>query len=524
MEINPSDHYRHELLRRILANLGREEDFPSIIQSASSPVDITKIAQPLKYNNIKVAVLGAGLAGLAAAYELHKLGCEIEIFEANPTRIGGRVNTYYFREDLFGELGAMRIPVSHETTWHYINLFKLNTFPFIYETENNILDVENVSIRGLNKEREIMRYIYPHFELNNWEKRTPLNQLIQYVYNYVLLNLNREERDELLQIKSRYSDKVNYYDSLNFYQAAKGLGLSEGGMNLLNSVVGIDRGLYYNSYLEILREMYIANFSSLYRIENGTSNLPKAFYNALQGRVRFNMGHRVTGIFDNSNNKVMIKYKVNNNQFFKSFDYVLCALPFSQIRIMDINPYFTNRKMQAIRQVNYEASQKTLLLCKERFWEQKINNQRIVGGSSLTDLALTSIWYPSGVSRDNYGVLIASYNIGLDAVRIGNVNDIEIIKRELEHVQGLPNNYLDDVVEGSKTINWNNDEYALGAFAWYAPGQNQLFAYYSYLPEFNNKVFFAGEHISPYHAWMQGALQTGMVAANNIAYMLKTKR
>ncbi len=75
-----------------------------------------------------------------------------------------------------------------------------------------------------------------------------------------------------------------------------------------------------------------------------------------------------------------------------------------------------------------------------------------------------------------------------------------------------------------KTINWNNDEYALGAFAWYAPGQNQLFAYHSYLPEFNNKVFFAGEHISPYHAWMQGALQTGMVAANNIAYMLKTKR
>ena len=446
MEKNPSDNYRHELLRRILANLGREGDLANIIQSASVPEDITEIAQPLQYKNIRIAVLGAGLAGLAAAYELHKLGCDISIFEANLTRIGGRVNTYYFRDDLYGELGAMRIPVSHETTWHYINLFKLNTYPFIYETENNILYVENVRIRGLNKDKEIIQYLYPHFELNNWEKRTPLNQLIKYVYNYVLLNLTLEERAELLKIKPKYSDKINYYDALNFYQAARQLGLSEGGMNLLNSVVGIDRGLYYNSYLEILREMYVANFSSLYRIEHGSSKLPLAFYTALQGKIKLYMGHRVIGIYDNPSNKVTIKYKVNNNQYLDNYDYVICALPFSQLRIIEIAPYFSNRKMQAIRQVNYEASQKTILLCKERFWEQNINNQSIVGGSSLTDLPLTSIWYPSGVSRDNYGVLIASYNIGLDAVRIGNVNDIELIKRELEKIQGLPNKYLDDVV------------------------------------------------------------------------------
>lgn len=55
------------------------------------------------------------------------------------------------------------------------------------------------------------------------------------------------------------------------------------------------------------------------------------------------------------------------------------------------------------------------------------------------------------------------------------------------------------------------------------PGEQKLFAYASVKPEFENKVYFAGEHTSLTHAWMQGALNSGMKAANAIAEYCKIK-
>lgn len=61
---------------------------------------------------LKVIVIGAGLAGLCAAYELERCGHEVVVLEAHPRRVGGRVYRHRFGESLYGELGAMRIPRS----------------------------------------------------------------------------------------------------------------------------------------------------------------------------------------------------------------------------------------------------------------------------------------------------------------------------------------------------------------------------------------------------------------------------
>src|SRR5690242_6488692 len=64
----------------------------------------------------KVYVLGAGIAGLVAAYELHKRGHDVTVFEGSG-RIGGRIWTHRFgpeEDGVYGELGAMRVPQSHD--------------------------------------------------------------------------------------------------------------------------------------------------------------------------------------------------------------------------------------------------------------------------------------------------------------------------------------------------------------------------------------------------------------------------
>ena len=78
-----------------------------------------------------VLIIGAGMAGLAAGYELLRAGHRPLILEAR-NRVGGRVCTLRepFSDGLHAEAGAMRIPRSHALTMGYIEQFGLRTLPF----------------------------------------------------------------------------------------------------------------------------------------------------------------------------------------------------------------------------------------------------------------------------------------------------------------------------------------------------------------------------------------------------------
>jgi monoamine oxidase len=79
----------------------------------------------------KVIIVGAGLAGLSAAYELSRAGHEVTILEAQ-SRCGGRVLTLRdaFADGLYADAGATRIPDHHHFTLRYVKLFKLPLEPF----------------------------------------------------------------------------------------------------------------------------------------------------------------------------------------------------------------------------------------------------------------------------------------------------------------------------------------------------------------------------------------------------------
>jgi len=103
-------------------------------QSISDLVDVVQRGIQQKYKggkSKKVVIVGAGLAGLAAGYELKRAGHTPVILEAQP-RVGGRVYTLRvpFTEGLYAEVGAMRIPRAHALTMAYIEKFDLQTHDF----------------------------------------------------------------------------------------------------------------------------------------------------------------------------------------------------------------------------------------------------------------------------------------------------------------------------------------------------------------------------------------------------------
>ena len=544
--INPTNEQRHEMIRNSLKTAGRPEDYEYIIKLLSPPADITNYASPGEMKGVKIGVIGGGLAGLSAAFELRKLGADITILEANENRIGGRVYTYYFDPEgkYYNEFGAHRIPVTHETTWHYINLLGLNTLPLSVRKRNNFLYVHNTRLRTSDS---IEQMLYPLYDLTPQERSTPWPELDDYAFLYLMLQLPPEIRSELIQILPEYSPEYLTLTNYSVRQTLENLGLSQGAISLISGVSPGTGALLNVSYDEITHEEYTLDYRNIYTIEGGIVNLPYAFVQSLLtdnptqyqnipaaqlGTVKYQPGQTVIGIYQSPyNNQVILTHRNVRNlrRTTDVFDYVVCAIPYSTLREVEIKPYFSNLKMQAILEFNYINSQKTLFMCNKRFWEQDTDYGRMVGGFSQTDLPIQSIFYPgdhilcpdiSSCSPDEPGVLVASYNYHLNATRVGNMSEIpryKLIRSNVEEVHGLPRRFLDSIVEDHKTVVWDNQPNIRGAFAMALPGQKKLFAYEMLKPEFNQRVYFAGEHLSTKHGWMQGALYTGKEAANQLA-------
>src|SRR5919204_6683291 len=82
---------------------------------------------PEEHHGKEVAIIGAGIAGMVAAYELMKLGLKPVIYEAD--RIGGRLRSAPFdgASGIIAELGGMRFPVSGTGFYHYVDLLGLES-------------------------------------------------------------------------------------------------------------------------------------------------------------------------------------------------------------------------------------------------------------------------------------------------------------------------------------------------------------------------------------------------------------
>jgi monoamine oxidase len=110
-------------------------------------------------------------------------------------------------------------------------------------------------------------------------------------------------------------------------------------------------------------------------------------------------------------------------------------------------------------------------------------------------------------------VLLASYSWGQDALQWGAMDPETRLEEALDDVSRIHPRIREEYEVGTSHA-WYGDRWARGAFALFAPDQQSDLQAAIVAPE--GRVHFAGEHCSLYHAWIQGALESGIRAAKEI--------
>lgn len=442
----------------------------------------------------RVLIIGAGMAGLVAAYELRRQGHEPTVLEAQ-NRVGGRIYTLRdFAPGLYAEAGAMRIPRAHDLTLEYCRQFGLELRPFVMGNPNGLVYIGGERMTAAEAAAHPERL---PFELAPHERGRTADALWEDAIGEIREMVERDG-------DAAWDEIVRRYDQYSLYEFLKHRGLSEGAIEYY-AVMNFLEADMHNALVEILREELGGAYVDMSEIVGGMDRLPNAFYAELQEVVRF--GVEVRGIAQDGES-VTLSCRQGPDRFSLTGDYAICTVPFSVLR--HIEKDFSHEKHRAIRQLNYHASTKILFQVRRRFWQ---DDDGIRGGASVTDLGVRRLNYPTPDPTTTRGVLLASYTWGQDALQWGAMDDVMRLEEALDDVSRIHPQIRDEFEVGASHA-WYGDRWARGAFAMFAPEQQTNLQPAIVAPE--GRVYFAGEHCSLYHAWIQGALESGIRAAREI--------
>jgi len=452
--------------------------------------------QPRATRPARVAVVGAGMAGLVAASELLRAGHDPVVLEAQQ-RVGGRVLTLRepFAPGLWAEAGAMRIPRSHLLTMRLIERFGLATAPFTMDNPDAYCFFCGNRARHSELAGDPSKL---GFEVRDDERRAPAELWGAELAPFAAMLRDRGD-DAWSQIASEYDQ----YCVREFLELRN---WSEGAIEMFGLLFN-QEAMLNSSFLELLREELGGYYTDLVYLDGGTDRLPRAFLPELAGRIRF--GAKMVAL-DQNTDDVTVHFRTAAGRFTETADYVILTVPFPVLRHVEVLTPFSRLKQRAIRQLHYDASAKVFLQFRRRFWEE---DDGIVGGGTVTDLAVRNVYYPDHGRDTGRGVVLASYTWGEDAQRWGSLSPEDRVLQALEDVARIHPQTAGEFEVGASKM-WHDDEFAGGAFALFDPGQQTLLYDAIVAPE--GRIHFAGEHASLAHAWIQGAIESGIRAAAEI--------
>lgn len=449
----------------------------------------------------KVIVVGAGLAGLAAAYELVRLGHDVTVLEAQ-TRPGGRVYTLRtpFSDGLYAEAGAISFSESFHHMVRYVKAFGLSTAP-LGPRGNPVFHLRGKRFAVKPGEKPA----WP-FDLAAGEQGLSLGQLIVKYFTPAeklgevgdpgwkpdaFLDWDRVTLAQWLAQQGASAEAVKLLGDGTWW----GHGWSE--VSALHRLVS-DVGLFYLGQKSLV-------------ILGGTDLLAQAFAKDLRERIRY--GAPVVRI-EQTAEGVRAVFREGGRQGGEeqalAADRLICTAPSAVARRIAFAPELPAAKRRILDELELAPVTRIYLQSRRRFWADAGD-----AGGAATDLPIDLVAEHPFVRAEDAGprAVLECHMKGAHAQAAGELDEegrIALALRELEKVHPALRAHM----EGGATCAWHLDPWAGGGYAWWKPGQ--MTAWVPELARPEGRVHFAGDHTSWLSRTMEGALESGNRAAREV--------
>lgn len=419
----------------------------------------------------KVIIIGAGFAGLSAAYYLHKKKIDFVILEAR-NRISGRVfsHTIDEQEKLVVELGAEWVGASHARLQNLCNEFGLTL-------DNNQFN-SHLIYRGKYHKNGEWDY--------SPEWKSKFQQLIA-------------DYGKMSQADKVKLDKIDWWRYLvNNGCEGKDLDMRE----LFDSTDFGETIRQVSAFAALAEYAESSEKNEMdYKIRGGNSLLAQKMADAI-GMDKIKLQHAVKRVVQDPKGGVTVHCM--NDEVFKA-DKIICTAPAFAVRKINWQPALPAAQAAALDQLQYARINKNPLLFSKRFWNAEDFDM-------VTDQLPHYFYHATKNQPSSKGVLI-SYTIGDKAAVVSNQED-QWKAAMVQQTLGPAFGDISQLLEKQVNYYWGSDEYSRGAYAIY--GKGQWFGLRPTLLRSHIHTHFAGEHLADWQGFMEGAINTGEAAAEKI--------
>jgi monoamine oxidase len=239
------------------------------------------------------------------------------------------------------------------------------------------------------------------------------------------------------------------------------------------------------------------------KIKGGMDLLPKAFAERLANKVHY--GSPVVRIEQDEKQARVVLFNAGRKQTMTA-DNVLCTIPFSVLRKVEL-PALSDQKRDLIKNTRYDAVARVYLQTRNRIWEEKGLN-----GFAFTTGAV-EVWHPTWSQPGPRGILMTYARPG-EAEKITKLKENERIATTLKQLDGMFSGVSESFERGTSKC-WTEDEWSRGAWSFVG------FANFATAIAVDGRIHFAGEHISQWSSWIQGALSSALRAVKEIDEFVK---
>lgn len=494
---------------------------------------------PAQHHGAEVAIVGAGMAGMVAAYELMKLGFKPVVYEAS--KMGGRLRSQPFEggQGVIAELGGMRFPVSSTAFYHYVNALGLQSQPFpnplTPASGSTVVDLE-----GQTYYAEKLADLPPMFKevADAWARALEDGAQFEAVQNAIRCR-------DVPALKALWNRLVPLWDDRTFYDfvaTSKAFaGLSFQHREVFGQV-GFGTGGwdsdFPNSMLEILRVVMTNCDDEQRLIVGGADQVPLGLWQQVPDTLtHWPAGTTlaslhggapragVAAIQRQSDGHIAVTDRWGDT---RSYAAVLttCQSWLLTTQIDCDESLFSQKMWMALDRTRYMQSSKTFVMVDRPFWKDKDPvTGRDTLSMTLTDrLTRGTYLFDNGPGKP--GVICLSYAWMGDALKMLPQPPEKRVKLALDALKKIyPNvDIASHIIGDPITVSWEADPHFLGAFKGALPGHyrynQRMFAHFMQddKPASERGIFIAGDDVSWTPAWVEGAVQTSLNAVWGILH------